>query len=80
MSDYEVPDRIIFLNQPLSRNTAGKVLKSELPEMIQEEATAEVYPRRVARSATGMLNPVIRSANQNYFRPRPGSSDPPSPC
>jgi long-chain acyl-CoA synthetase len=40
LSDYKVPDRITFLNQPLPRNAAGKVLKGELRKMIEAEATA----------------------------------------
>ena len=40
LSDYKVPDRITFLNQPLPRNAAGKVLKGELRKMIEGEATA----------------------------------------
>ena len=34
LSDYKVPDRVVFLNQPLPRNANGKVLKASLRQML----------------------------------------------
>jgi len=34
LSDYKVPDRVVFLNQPLPRNANGKVLKGTLRQML----------------------------------------------
>ena len=37
IADYKVPDRIIFLPQPLPRNANGKVLKGELRQLVQAD-------------------------------------------
>ena len=35
LSDYKVPDAVTFLDQPLPRNAAGKVLKTQLRALLQ---------------------------------------------
>lgn len=39
MSDYKVPDRVDFLDQPLPRNANGKVLKAELRSFMESAAS-----------------------------------------
>ncbi|MGH7075656.1 MAG: class I adenylate-forming enzyme family protein [Stellaceae bacterium] len=40
LSDYKVPDRIVFLTNPLPRNANGKVLKPELRKLVEAELRA----------------------------------------
>jgi len=37
MADYKVPERIVFLADPLPRNANGKVLKGSLRQMVEAE-------------------------------------------
>lgn len=45
LSDYKVPDRVVFLSQPLPRNANGKVLKAALRQMLDGEPGSDSRAR-----------------------------------